>query len=247
MPNARHRPRSGRPLRPRGPEGPGRRPALHGRPRPRAAGHERASASTGTRPPGSWARATAGRASAKHHVVAIDYGVKRNILRLLARAGCKVTVVPGDRHGRGHAGAEARRRLPLERPRRPGRDRRIRRAGDPDAARAAACRPSASASATRCSASRSAARTMKMHQGHHGANHPVKDKTTGKVEITSMNHGFAVDPGEPARQRGRDARLAVRRLQLRHRAHRPAGLLGAVPPGSLARARRTATTCSTAS
>jgi carbamoyl-phosphate synthase small subunit len=33
-----------------------------------------------------------------------------------------------------------------------------------------------------------------MHQGHHGANHPVKDKTTGKVEITSMNHGFAVDP-----------------------------------------------------
>jgi carbamoyl-phosphate synthase small subunit len=43
-------------------------------------------------------------------------------------------------------------------------------------------------------------RTMKMHQGHHGANHPVKDLTTGKVEITSMNHGFAVDtdslPGE---------------------------------------------------
>ncbi|MFZ0607899.1 MAG: gamma-glutamyl-gamma-aminobutyrate hydrolase family protein, partial [Xanthobacteraceae bacterium] len=37
------------------------------------------------------------------------------------------------------------------------------------------------------------ARTMKMHQGHHGANHPVKDLTTGKVEITSMNHGFAVD------------------------------------------------------
>ena len=37
------------------------------------------------------------------------------------------------------------------------------------------------------------ARTTKMHQGHHGANHPVKDHTTGKVEITSMNHGFAVD------------------------------------------------------
>jgi carbamoyl-phosphate synthase small subunit len=36
-------------------------------------------------------------------------------------------------------------------------------------------------------------KTMKMHQGHHGANHPVKDLTTGKVEITSMNHGFAVD------------------------------------------------------
>jgi carbamoyl-phosphate synthase small subunit len=37
------------------------------------------------------------------------------------------------------------------------------------------------------------AKTIKMHQGHHGANHPVKDLTTGKVEITSMNHGFAVD------------------------------------------------------
>ena len=37
------------------------------------------------------------------------------------------------------------------------------------------------------------AKTRKMHQGHHGANHPVKDETTGKVEITSMNHGFAVD------------------------------------------------------
>jgi carbamoyl-phosphate synthase small subunit len=36
-------------------------------------------------------------------------------------------------------------------------------------------------------------KTMKMHQGHHGANHPVQDKTTGKVEITSMNHGFALD------------------------------------------------------
>ena len=56
-----------------------------------------------------------------------------------------------------------------------------------------ACRPSASASATRCSASRSAATTEKMRQGHHGANHPVKDFTTGKVEIVSMNHGFALD------------------------------------------------------
>jgi carbamoyl-phosphate synthase small subunit len=37
------------------------------------------------------------------------------------------------------------------------------------------------------------AKTVKMHQGHHGANHPVKDLITGKVEITSMNHGFAVD------------------------------------------------------
>ena len=47
------------------------------------------------------------------------------------------------------------------------------------------------------------ARTHKMHQGHHGANHPVKDFTTGKVEITSMNHGFAVDLGTCCRPRRR--------------------------------------------
>ena len=80
----------------------------------------------------------------------------------------------------------------------------------------------------------SAARTMKMHQGHHGANHPVKDLTTGKVEITSMNHGFAVDRARlPAACRG-NPRLAVRRLQLRHRPQGPAGVLGAVPPRGLA-------------
>jgi carbamoyl-phosphate synthase small subunit len=67
------------------------------------------------------------------------------------------------------------------------------------------------------------AKTKKMHQGHHGANHPVQDRTTGKVEITSMNHGFAVDAELAARTRG-DACLAVRRLELRPRAHRQAGL-----------------------
>ena len=59
--------------------------------------------------------------------------------------------------------------------------------------------------------------TVKMHQGHHGANHPVKDLTTGKVEIISMNHGFAVDRAEPAGARAGDPCLAVRRLELRHR------------------------------
>ncbi len=68
-------------------------------------------------------------------------------------------------------------------------------------------------------------KTMKMHQGHHGANHPVKDLTTGKVEITSMNHGFAVDKDSPAEQRPADPRLAVRRLELRDRADRQAGVL----------------------
>ena len=48
-------------------------------------------------------------------------------------------------------------------------------------------------------------KTMKMHQGHHGANHPVKDLTTGKVEITSMNHGFARRQGDAAEERRADA------------------------------------------
>ena len=81
-------------------------------------------------------------------------------------------------------------------------------------------------------------KTMKMHQGHHGANHPVKDLTTGKVEITSMNHGFAVDKDIAAEECRADACLAVRRLQLRHRAEGQAGVLGAVPPGGLARPAR---------
>ena len=90
-------------------------------------------------------------------------------------------------------------------------------------------------------------KTTKMHQGHHGANHPVKDFTTGKVEITSMNHGFTVDRDTLARRRRGDARLAVRRLQLRAAAEGQAGVLGAVPPRGLARTRRTATTSSPAS
>ena len=61
-----------------------------------------------------------------------------------------------------------------------------------------------------------------MHQGHHGANHPVMDYTTGKVEIVSMNHGFAVDVDTlPANAKERT--LAVRRIELRHRADRPPG------------------------
>ena len=82
------------------------------------------------------------------------------------------------------------------------------------------------------------ARTVKMPQGHHGANHPVKDFTTDKVEIVSMNHGFAVDRSTPPANAERDPCLAVRRLELRRRSDRPPGLLGAVPPRSLARPPR---------
>ena len=82
------------------------------------------------------------------------------------------------------------------------------------------------------------AKTTKMHQGHHGANHPVKDLVTGKVEITSMNHGFAVDRATLPANVDRNACVAVRRLELRHRAQGQAGVLGAVPSGSIARPAR---------
>ena len=130
---------------------------------------------------------------AKHHVVAIDYGVKRNILRLLARAGCKVTVVP--------ATATAEEVLALE----PDGVFLSNGPGDPAATGEYAV-PVIRTLLDRkvptfgiCLGHQMlglavGGRTVKMHQGHHGANHPVKDKTTGKVEITSMNHGFAVDP-----------------------------------------------------
>ncbi|MGO4705551.1 glutamine-hydrolyzing carbamoyl-phosphate synthase small subunit [Microvirga sp. 2MCAF38] len=129
----------------------------------------------------------------KHHVVAIDYGVKRNILRLLARAGCKVTVVP--------ATATAEEVLALK----PDGVFLSNGPGDPAATGEYAV-PTIKALLDKkvptfgiCLGHQMlglavGGRTKKMHQGHHGANHPVKDKTTGKVEITSMNHGFAVDP-----------------------------------------------------
>jgi carbamoyl-phosphate synthase small subunit len=127
-----------------------------------------------------------------HHVVAIDYGVKRNILRLLARAGCKVTVVP--------ATATADEVLAL----RPDGVFLSNGPGDPAATGEYAVPVIKTLLDHKvptfgiCLGHQMlglavGGRTVKMHQGHHGANHPVKDNTTGKVEITSMNHGFAVD------------------------------------------------------
>ena len=76
------------------------------------------------------------------------------------------------------------------------------------------------------------AKTYKMERGHRGANQPVKDLATGRVEITSQNHGFAVDPETlPADGKG-DACVAVRWLATRAGLRRPAGLLRAVPSGS---------------
>ena len=116
--------------------------------------------------------------------------------------GCKVTVVPAQTVGRRHSRAQARRHIPLQRPGRSGGDRRICRAGDPQADRRGM--PTFGI----CLGHQMlgiavGGKTMKMHQGHHGANHPVKDLTTGKVEITSMNHGFAVDRATACRTTSR--------------------------------------------
>jgi carbamoyl-phosphate synthase small subunit len=127
----------------------------------------------------------------KYHVVAFDYGVKKNILRMLAERGCKVTVVPAKTPA-----AEVRKLNPdgvflSNGP------------GDPEPCDYAI-------DATRqliedgyptfgiclghqIMALASGAKTYKMPFGHHGANHPVKDLDSGRVSITSQNHGFAVD------------------------------------------------------
>lgn len=128
-----------------------------------------------------------------HHVVALDFGVKRNILRLLTDRGCRVTVVP--------AQTPAQDILALK----PDGVFLSNGPGDPAATGLYAVPTIQALMAEKlpvfgiCLGHQMLAlalggKTMKMHQGHHGANHPVKDLTTGKVEITSMNHGFAVDP-----------------------------------------------------
>ena len=129
----------------------------------------------------------------KHHVVAVDYGAKRNILRCLAAAGCRVTVVPAT------ASAEDILRH------RPDGVFLSNGPGDPAATGEYAV-PAISGVLEEgvplfgiCLGHQLlglalGAKTYKMARGHRGANQPVKDLTTGKVEITSQNHGFAVDP-----------------------------------------------------
>lgn len=125
-------------------------------------------------------------------VVAIDFGAKRNILRCLASAGCDVTVLP--------ASATAEDVLAHK----PDGVFLSNGPGDPAATGAYAVPMIKGVLAAELPvfgiclghqmlALALGAKTIKMNHGHHGANHPVKDKDTGKVEITSMNHGFAVD------------------------------------------------------
>jgi carbamoyl-phosphate synthase small subunit len=140
----------------------------------------------------AWPDGYGQRAGEGLRVVAIDYGAKRNILRCLASAGCDVTVLP--------ATATAEDVLALE----PEGVFLSNGPGDPAATGAYAV-PMIQGVLARdlpvfgiclghqMLALALGAKTIKMNHGHHGANHPVKDVESGKVEITSMNHGFAVD------------------------------------------------------
>ncbi|MFC4272789.1 glutamine-hydrolyzing carbamoyl-phosphate synthase small subunit [Sneathiella chungangensis] len=125
------------------------------------------------------------------HIVAVDYGVKRNILRCLAELGCRVTVVPATAtfddimafkpdgiflaNGPGDPAATGEYAVPV-----------IQQCVDSSIPTFGICL------GHQMLALAVGAKTKKMHQGHRGANQPVKDLTTGKVEITSQNHGFVV-------------------------------------------------------
>jgi carbamoyl-phosphate synthase small subunit len=142
--------------------------------------------------PWAWGKGYGRQQNGAFHVVAIDYGIKRNILRLLAETAGKVTVVPATTsaedilamkpdgvflsNGPGDPAATGEYAVPV-----------IRQVIDSGTPTFGICLGHQMLGLAL------GGKTMKMHQGHHGANHPVKDLTTGKVEITSMNHGFAVD------------------------------------------------------
>lgn len=128
----------------------------------------------------------------KAHVVAVDYGIKRNILRCLASAGARITVVPANAtteeilshkpdgiflsNGPGDPAATGEYAIPV-----------IQDLLKTDIPMFGICL------GYQMLALAIGAKTQKMYQGHRGANHPVMDYNTGKVEITSMNHGFMVD------------------------------------------------------
>lgn len=139
-----------------------------------------------------WAKGYTARAVKQHKVIAIDYGAKRNILRSLASVGCDIVVLPATStaeevlahkpdgvflsNGPGDPAATGKYAVPMI--------GEILKAELPVFGICLGHQMLALALG---------ATTVKMNHGHHGANHPVKDQETGKVEITSMNHGFAVD------------------------------------------------------
>lgn len=157
----------------------------------------------------------------KYHVVAFDYGVKKNILRMLAERGCRVTVVPA------RTPASEVKKL------KPDGVFLSNGPGDPEPCdyAIAATRELIDAGyptfgiclGHQIMALASGARTFKMKFGHHGANHPVKDLDTGRVSITSQNHGFAVDEKSlPANLRATHVSLFDGTLQGLARTDKPA-------------------------
>jgi carbamoyl-phosphate synthase small subunit len=158
---------------------------------------------------------------AKFHVVAFDFGVKKNILRMLAERGCKVTVVPAQTSAAEALGHKPDGIFLSNGP------------GDPEP-----CDYAIAAVSTlietgiptfgiclghQIMALASGAKTFKMKFGHHGANHPVKDLDSGRVSITSQNHGFAVDEKTlPATMRPTHISLFDNTLQGLERTDKPA-------------------------
>ncbi len=179
--------------------------------------------------PWTWPEGYGQQTAPAHHVVAVDYGIKRNILRLLARAGCKVTVVPATTsaeeimalqpdgvflsNGPGDPAATGEYAVPV-----------IREIIDRGVPTFGICLGHQMIGLA------VGGRTMKMHQGHHGANHPGEghDHRQGRDHLDEP--WLRGRPRQPAGHRRGDPCLAVRRLECRHRPDRQAGVLGAVPP-----------------
>ncbi len=140
----------------------------------------------------TWPEGYAKAGQPKYQVVVIDYGVKRNILRALTSIGAHVTVVPADTSA---ADILARNPDGIMLSNGPGDPAATGQYSVPEIqALVASGKPVFGIClGHQMLALALGAKTAKMDQGHHGANHPVKDLTTGKVEIVSMNHGFTVD------------------------------------------------------
>ena len=148
------------------------------------------------------------------HVVAYDFGVKHNILRLLADRGCKITVVPAQTPA---ADVLALSPDGVFLSNGPGDPAAIREILNTDIPIFGICL------GHQLLALASGAQTLKMKFGHHGANHPVQDTDTGRVMITSQNHGFAVDEASlPSTLRVTHKSLFDGSLQGIHRTDKPA-------------------------